>query len=96
VKAGLVNIRNQRYGQLANQYHHKPVEENAGRLIPILTVYVEDVKMPDPFFEPYHTSFVFLQRREQIRQGLQGYVPIMTTPALVPISKATYMLADVL
>jgi hypothetical protein len=57
VEACLANIRNQRYGQLANQYHQKPMEENAGRLIPISTVYVEDAKNPDPFFEPYHTSF---------------------------------------
>jgi hypothetical protein len=49
VEACLVNIRNQRYGQLANQYNQKPMEENAGRLISISTVYVEDAKNPTPF-----------------------------------------------
>lgn len=48
VEACLTTFRNQRYGPLAKQYHQKPVEQNAGRLIPILTVYVEAVKMPDP------------------------------------------------
>jgi hypothetical protein len=31
--------------------------------------------MPDPFFEPYHTSFAFLQDVKWYRQGLQSTFP---------------------
>jgi hypothetical protein len=91
----LTSIRNQRYGQLAAQYHQKTNEDCAGRLIPMSTAYPKDAKNHDHFFEPYHTSFAFLQDVTRFQQGRQAYIPIMATSAPVSISKATYTLVDV-
>jgi hypothetical protein len=64
-------------------------------LIPLPTTYTEDTNNQDPFFRAYHTSFSFLQDVTRFRQGRQAYVPTMATSAPVPISRATYTLADI-
>lgn len=50
VEACLTSLRNQRYGQLATQYHQKTNEDSAGCFIPMSTAYNEHPKNPRLLF----------------------------------------------
>ena len=90
VKDSLTNILNQRYSQLAAQFHQRMIDAESDWLIPTSTVYTERAKNHDPSFVLYHTSFAFQSDSLRYRKKLQPVVPIFVPSTPVPRTRSKY------